>query len=145
MNSEKYQFKERDWDAPGNIKDYVTKLNRIRHQNRALHEYENLRFQTVENEQIIFYSKATEDVDNIILVLVNLDPYNIQTGFAYVPLESFAITDGAPFQVEDLLTGEKFDWRGRRNFVLLDPHSRPAHIFRLRRLIGMDGEQMVFA
>ena len=145
LNSEKYQFKERDWDAPGNIKDYITKLNRIRHQNRALHEYENLRFQTVENEQIIFYSKATEDLDNIILVLVNLDPYNIQTGFAYVPLESFAINDGAPFQVEDLLTGEKFDWRGRRNFVMLDPHSRPAHIFRLRRLIGMDGEQMVFA
>jgi hypothetical protein len=47
--------------------------------------------------------------------------------------------------VEDLLTGEKFDWRGRRNFVMLDPHARPVHIFRLRRLIGMDGEQMVFA
>jgi starch synthase (maltosyl-transferring) len=144
FNSEKYQFKERDWDAPGNIKDYITKLNRIRYQNRALHEYENLRFQTVENEQIIFYSKATEGLDNIILVLVNLDPYNIQSGFAYVPLESFAINDSAPFQVEDLLTGEKFDWRGHRNFVMLDPHSRPAHIFRLRRLIGMDGEQMVF-
>jgi starch synthase (maltosyl-transferring) len=83
--------------------------------------------------------------DILPIVLVNLDPYNIQTGFAYVPLESFAINDGAPFQVEDLLTGEKFDWRGRRNFVMLDPHWRPAHIFRLRRLIGMDGEQMVFA
>jgi starch synthase (maltosyl-transferring) len=145
LNSEKYQFKERYWDAPGNIKDYLTKLNRIRHQNRALREYENLRFQTVENEQIIFYSKATEALDSIILVLINLDPYNVQSGFAYVPLESFAINDGAPFQVEDLLTGEIFDWQGRRNFVILDPHSRPAHIFRLRRLVGMDGEQMVFA
>jgi starch synthase (maltosyl-transferring) len=132
-------------DAPGNIKDHITKLNRIRHQNRALHEYENLRFQTVDNEQIIFYSKATEGLDNIILVLVNLDPYYTQSAFVYVPLESFAINDGAPFQVEDLLTGEIFDWRGRRNFVILDPHSRPAHIFRLRRLIGMDGEQIVFA
>ena len=145
MNSEKYQFKERDWNAPGNIKDYITKLNRIRNQNRALREYENLRFQTVENEQIIFYSKATEALDSIILVLVNLDPYNHQSGFAYVPLESFGINGGDPFQVEDLLTGEKFVWRGRRNFVMLDPHSRPAHVFRLRRLIGMDGEQMIFA
>jgi starch synthase (maltosyl-transferring) len=145
LNSEKYQFKERDWNAPGNIKDYITKLNRIRNQNRALHEYENLRFQTVENEQIIFYSKATEALDSIILVLVNLDPYNHQSGFAYVPLESFGINGGDPFQVEDLLTGEKFVWRGRRNFVMLDPHSRPAHVFRLRRLIGMDGEQMIFA
>jgi len=145
LNSEKYQFKQRDWDAPGNIKNYLTKLNRIRRQSRALREYENLRFQTVENEQIIFYSKATEALDSTILVLVNLDPYNTQSGFAYVPLESFAINDGDPFQVEDLLTGEKFIWRGRRNFVMLDPHSRPAHIFRLRRLIAMDGEQMVFA
>jgi starch synthase (maltosyl-transferring) len=145
LNSEKYQFKERDWNAPGNIKDYITKLNRIRNQNRALREYENLRFQTVENEQIIFYSKATEALDSIILVLVNLDPYNNQSGFAYVPLESFGINGGDPFQVEDLLTGEKFVWRGRRNFVMLDPHSRPAHVFRLRRLIGMDGEQMIFA
>src|SRR5215471_10692460 len=93
LNSEKYQFKERDWNAPGNIKDYITKLNRIRRQNRALHEYENLRFQTVENEQIIFYSKATEGLDSIILVLVNLDPYNSQSGFAYVPLESFGINE----------------------------------------------------
>jgi len=145
LNSEKYQFKQRDWDAPGNIKDYLTKLNRIRRQSRALREYENLRFQTVENEQIIFYSKATEALDSTILVLVNLDPYNTQSGFAYVPLESFAIKNDDPFQVEDLLTGEKFIWRGRRNFVMLDPHSRPAHIFRLRRLIAKDGEQMVFA
>ncbi len=145
LNSEKYQFKERDWNAPGNIKDYVTKLNRIRRNNRALREYENLRFHTVENEQIIFYSKATEALDNIILVLVNLDPYNSQSGFAYVPLESFGINVGDPYQVEDLLTGEKFVWNGRRNFVMLDPHSRPAHIFKVRRLIRMEGTQMIFA
>ena len=145
LNSEKYQFKERDWNAPGNIKDYITKLNKIRNQNRALHEYENLRFHTVENEQIIFYSKATEGLDSIILVLVNLDPYNSQSGFAYVPLESFGINGNDPFQMEDLLTGEEFVWNGRRNFVMLDPHARPAHVFKLRRLIGMDGTQMIFA
>jgi len=145
LNSEKYQFKERDWNAPGKIKDYITKLNKIRNQNRALHEYENLRFHTVENEQIIFYSKATEGLDSIILVLVNLDPYNSQSGFAYVPLESFGINGNDPFQMEDLLTGEEFVWNGRRNFVMLDPHARPAHVFKLRRLIGMDGTQMIFA
>jgi starch synthase (maltosyl-transferring) len=145
LNSEKYQFKERDWNAPGNIKDYITKLNQVRRNNRALHEYENLRFHTVENEQIIFYSKATEALDNIILVLLNLDPYNSQSGFAYVPLESFGINGGDPYQVEDLLTGEKFVWNGRRNFVMLDPHSRPAHIFKVRRLIRMEGSEMIFA
>lgn len=132
LNSEKYQFKERDWNAPGNIKDYITKLNKIRHHNRALREYENLRFHMVENEQILFYSKATEALDNVILVLVTLDPYNSQSGHAYVPIEDFGIGASDPYQVEDLITGEKFTWRGRRNFVILDPNSRPAHVFRVR-------------
>jgi starch synthase (maltosyl-transferring) len=145
LNSEKYQFKERDWNAPGNIKDYITTLNRIRKTNRALREYENLRFHTIENEQILFYSKATEGLDNIILVMVNLDPYNTQSGFAYVPIESFQIGSADPYQVEDLITGERFTWRGARNFVILDPNSRPAHIFRVRRLIGTVGAQMIFA
>ena len=132
LNSEKYQFKERDWNAPGNIKDYITKLNKIRHHNRALHEYENLRFHMVENEQILFYSKATEALDNVILVLVTLDPYNSQSGHACVPIENFGIAASDPYQVEDLITGENFTWRGSRNFVILDPHSRPAHVFRVR-------------
>ena len=145
LNSEKYQFKERDWSAPGNIKDYITTLNRIRKTNRALREYENLRFHTIENEQILFYSKATEGLDNIILVMVNLDPYNTQSGFAYVPIESFQIDGAEPYQVEDLITGERFTWRGARNFVMLEPNSRPAHIFRVRRLIGTVGAQTIFA
>ena len=145
LNSEKYQFKERDWNAPGNIKDYITTLNRIRKTNRALREYENLRFHTIENEQILFYSKATEGLDNIILVMVNLDPYNTQSGFAYVPIESFQIDGAEPYQVEDLITGERFTWRGARNFVMLEPNSRPAHIFRVRRLIGTVGAQTIFA
>ena len=110
-----------------------------------LREYENLRFNTVENEQILFYSKATEALDNIILVMVTVDPSNSQSGFAYVPIESFQIDAADPYQVEDLITGEKFTWHGRRNFVILDPNSRPAHVFRVRRLIGTDGPQMIFA
>jgi len=145
LNSEKYQFKERDWNAPGNIKDYITKLNQIRQTNRALHQYENLRFHTAENEQVLFYSKATEGLDNVVLVLVNLDPFNTQSAFVYVPIEDFGISESDPYQLHDLLTDEKFVWKGRRNFVMLDPHSRPAHIFRVRRLMKREGSRLVFA
>jgi starch synthase (maltosyl-transferring) len=140
LNSEKYQFKERDWDAPGNIKEYLTKLNHIRHENRALHQYDNLRFHTIENDQILFYSRATAGLDNILLFAVTLDPFHSQSGAAYVPLEDFGLGENEPFQVEDLLTDEQFGWRGRRNFVILDPHIRPAHLFRIRR----DGAGKVF-
>ena len=78
LDSEKYQLKERDWDAPGNIKDWITRLNEIRRQNRALHFYDNLRFYDAENEAILFYGKMTPARDDIILVVVNLDPFRKQ-------------------------------------------------------------------
>jgi starch synthase (maltosyl-transferring) len=145
LNSEKYQLKERDWDAPGNIKDYITKLNEIRATNRALRGYDNLRFHSVENDNILFYSKATEALDNVLLFFVNLDPFNAQSGFAFIPIEQFGINESDPYQVHDLLTDDKYVWRGRRNFVVLDPNNRPAHIFRIRRLVGRDGIQLIFA
>ena len=133
LDSEKYQFKGRDWNAPGNIKDTITKLNRIRRENRALQEYTNLRFAESDNEQILFYVKSTPAKDNVLLIAVSLDPWNSQAGYLQVPLEEFGLLEGTSYQVEDLLTGERFQWSGRRNFVRLDPHQRPAHLLRLLR------------
>ncbi len=145
LNSEKYQYKERDWDAPGNIKEFIASVNRIRRTNRALESYDNLRFHTIENDQILFYSKATPGLDNVILVFVTVDPFNRQTGFASVPLELFDLAETEPYEVADLLTEEKYVWNGRRNFVMLDPGTRPAHIFRVRRPVNRTGSENVFA
>ncbi len=133
-DSEKYQFKGRDWNAPGNIKEHLTLLNRIRHENRALHLYNNLRFLPSDNDQILWYMKTTPAMDNIVLVAVNVDPYQAQSGHVEVPFEEFGYLErGESYTVRDLLTGERFDWRGRRNYVSLDPHARPAHVFRIER------------
>jgi starch synthase (maltosyl-transferring) len=145
LDSEKYQFKGRDWNAPGNIKDYLTRLNKIRQENRALSEYDNLRLHTAENDQILYFSKATQALDNIILVAISVDPWNSQSGFIHVPISDFGIAENEGYLVEDLITGERFYWRGARNFVMLDPHHRPAHIFRLRRQIGRSNGENVFA
>ncbi len=133
LDSEKYQCKERDWDAPGNIKDYITRLNRIRRENRALHYYDNLRFYGADNDNIIFYGKMTPAKDNIILVVVNLDPYVSRHCYIHVPIGELGLLDSDTYQVHDLLTDERYIWRGSRNYVELDPHVRPAHIFRVRR------------
>lgn len=138
LDSEKYQFKQRDWDAPGNIKALVTSLNRIRRENRALQELANLRFLTAENDQILFYAKATQALDNILLIAVNLDPWNAQSAWVDVPVESFGLAPDATYQVHDLLTDERFLWHGRRNFIALDPHARPAHVLRLRRRVASE-------
>ena len=133
FDSEKYQFKERDWDAPGNIKDWITRINQIRKQNRALQMYTNLRFYQADNDAILFYGKMTPARDNIILVAVNLDPFRKQNSFLQVPIEEFGLTENDDYQVQDLLTDARYVWRGRENYVELDPEIQPAHVFLMRR------------
>jgi len=133
LDSEKYQYKERDWNAPGNIKDWIARLNKIRKENRALQLYTNLRFHDAENDAILFYSKMTAARDNIILIVVNLDPHRKQNSFVHVPIENFGQMESDVYQVQDLLSGATYTWRGRRNYVELDPDIQPAHIFLVRR------------
>jgi starch synthase (maltosyl-transferring) len=139
LDSEKYQFKERDWDAPGNIKDWITRLNRIRRENRALQLYDNLRFYRAENDAILFYGKMTAARDDIILVVVNLDPFRRQNSYIDVPVQEFGFMGGDAYQVHDLLSDARYTWYDRRNYVELDPEIQPAHIFRVRRR-GVDGQ-----
>jgi starch synthase (maltosyl-transferring) len=133
FDSEKYQYKERDWNAPGNIKDWIARLNKIRKQNRALQLYTDLRFHDADNDAILFYSKMTAARDNIILIIVNLDPHRKQNSFVYVPIESFGQMESDVYEVQDLLSGATYTWHGRRNYVDLDPEIQPAHIFLVRR------------
>ncbi len=138
VDSEKYQFKARDWAGPGNIKDWIARLNRIRQANRALQLKDNLHFYHADNDAIIFYGKMTAARDNIILVVVNLDPHSRQHSFVDVPIDQFGSMDGDVYQVHDLLTNARYLWRGRRNYVELDPEIQPAHVFRVRRWIQGD-------
>ena len=132
LDSEKYQFKERDWNAPGNIKDWIARINQIRRQNRALQMYTNLRFYPADNDAILFYGKMTPARDNVILVVVNLDPFRKQNSFVHVPIEEFGQMESDEYQVHDLLTDARYTWHGRQNYVELDPEIQPAHIFLVR-------------
>src|SRR5579862_32317 len=130
LNSEKYQLKVRDWNQPGNIKEFISRVNSIRLENRALQQFLNLRFLTTDNDQILFFSKATSDNKNVILVAVNLDPLNAHYCTALVPPEVVGVDPGQSYQVTDLLTGAKYVWSDR-NYVRLDPAVESAHILRV--------------
>jgi starch synthase (maltosyl-transferring) len=135
MNSEKYEIRQRDRNAPGSLVPLITKLNRIRRSNPALQSNERLWFHPVDNSELICYSKSTFDYENIILTIVNLDASNDQSGWTNLDLSKFGISPNERFVVEDLLTGEQFVWRGSSNYVALQPGRRPAHIFRVIRLL----------
>lgn len=134
LDSEMYQHKVWDWDRPGNIVDFVTAINRIRHENPALQLYSNLKFYGSEDPHILFYGKATPDRSNIILVALNLDPSETHYGGVFLPPGEFGMRDDEVYEVDDLLNGSTYSWYGRHNWVRLDPKVQPAHILRVRRL-----------
>ena len=132
LNSEKYEIKHWDWDQPDSLKEFIALVNRIRRDNRALQSDRSLRFHEIDNPQIICYSKQTEDLSNVIVTVVNLDPHYAQSGWVYLDTKSLGLDPQQPYQVHELLTGARYLWHGAKNFVQLDPRSAPAQIFRLR-------------
>ena len=130
LHSEKYQLKPRDWKRPGNINEFIARVNAIRYDNPALQDLANLRFLETDNEQIIFYAKGTADRSNIILTAVNLDPHQPHHCTAFVPPDVVGVAPGQSYRVTDLLTNAVYTWSDR-NYVRLDPAAQPAHILRV--------------
>jgi starch synthase (maltosyl-transferring) len=127
LESEKYQIRRWDWDRPGNIKDLVAAVNRIRRAHAALQYATGLRFHETDNPELLAYTRVSPDRGSRLLVIVNLDPQNVQHGFVTVPLDVFGADAGASFTVRDLLTDQTFAWEGARHYVRLEP-AMPAHI-----------------
>jgi starch synthase (maltosyl-transferring) len=133
LNSEKYEIRHWEMDPPGNLTGLISRINQIRRENPALHGNDTLHFHRIENEQIIAYSKNTPDLENIVIIVVNLDPHHAQSGWLDLSLEPLGLKRNETYQVHDLLTEARYLWNGPRNYVELKPHFLPAHIFRLRR------------
>lgn len=133
LNSEKYEMKSWDRDRPDSLKDLIARVNRIRRENPALQTNRTLQFHEIDNPQLIAYSKTSEDGSNIIVTVVNLDPYQKQSGWLKLDLNTLKIDPRQPFQAHDLLGGARFLWNGSRNQITIDPQAAPAHIFGIRR------------
>ncbi|HET7234501.1 MAG TPA: alpha-1,4-glucan--maltose-1-phosphate maltosyltransferase [Longimicrobium sp.] len=131
LNSEKYEIKAWDWDRPGNIRPLVTRLNLVRRQNPALQEYDNLRFYAADSGDILFYGKMTDDRTSMVFVAVNLDPFQAHETMLHFPLDQMGIGWGDPWEVEELLTGERYFWHGADQWVRLEPGA-PGRIYRVR-------------
>ncbi len=133
LDSEKYEVKVWDWDRPGNLVDYVTTINRVRRENPALHEMENLEFYEADNEHVLFYGKSTLDHRNIVLVAVNLNPFQAHEARLQIPIGSFGIKPDETYQLHNLLTNQRDLVKGETYSVRLDPQVEPAAIYAVRR------------
>jgi starch synthase (maltosyl-transferring) len=132
-HSEKYEIRHWERDRMDSLKDFIGRLNQIRRSNPALHTDANLMFHAVDNDQLICYSKHSEDFGNIILVIVNLDPHHRQAGWIDLDLASLGLDVHNSYQAHDLMSEARFLWQGPRNYVELNPQIVPAHVLVIRR------------
>ncbi len=133
LDSEKYQIRQRDWQAPGNIIREISRLNHIRRDNPALHTHLGLKFHKALNDQVLFYGKATPDLDNFILVAISLDPHHAQEAQLEVPLWELGLGDHDTLEVEELMTGTLLRWQGKLQHWYFDPGRLPFAIWCVRK------------
>ena len=122
-------------DAQHNLKKVIRRINQIRRENKALQNTHSLKFHQVDNEALICYSKTSENLDNIILVVVNLDANYTQSGWISFPILEFKIDDRESYQVHELMGGTFHLWNGETNYVEINPGIMPFQIFKVRRKI----------
>jgi starch synthase (maltosyl-transferring) len=133
LNSEKYELKARDWNAPGNLVDYIRRVNHARRTHRALQLYTNLKFYPAPDPHILWYGKMTPERDDAVFVAINLDPFSAHSSRVEIPFWELGMAEDAHYRMHELITDRWEDWHGRGGHVTLDPGSEPAAIFVLHR------------
>jgi len=132
LHSEKYELRRRPWEGSAPLQPFMTTLNQIRHRHPALHRLRNLQLHGADNEQVLAYSKRSDDGADVVLVVANLDPANTREAILSLDLAALGVPWDEPFDVHDELTGERYGWWGPNPYVRLDPSVQPGHVFHVR-------------
>ena len=140
LDSEKFQLRAWDRDRADSLADFIAVLNRLRRENPALQRDAGLRFLEIDNEQMIAYAKATSDLSNIVVCVVNLDPHHVQSGWLTLDAKALGLPDEQSYQMADAISGAHYLWHGERNFVSLDPQRSPVHVMRMRRHLRREND-----
>jgi starch synthase (maltosyl-transferring) len=136
LDSEKYQIRARNYDAPGNIAAEIAKLNRIRHSNPALQTHLGLKFYPAHDDRVLLYGKRLPNQQEMILVAVNLDPFHAHDVTIEVPVWEWQRPDHATMKVRDLMRDTLFTWHGKLQRLRLDPVELPFAIWRITPSVG---------
>jgi len=130
-DSEKYELKQRDFAASGNIVAEIAQLNRIRAAEPALQSHLGISFYNAFNGNILYFGKAVPGRNERLLIAINLDPYRAQGCDFEIPLWEWGLPDHESLAVEDLLHGHKFTWTGKIQHMHLT-QDMPYAIWRVR-------------
>lgn len=131
LDSEKYEVRHWDWDKNNKIREVISRVNRIRRDHEALQWTNNIEFCEIENENILAFFKQSPDRKDNLLIVANLDPYYTQSGWVQLPLKSLKPGANGYYIMKDLVTGISYNWHEEWNYVELNPHGLPFHIFHI--------------
>jgi starch synthase (maltosyl-transferring) len=133
MDSEKYQLRPRNWKQPHSLAPLIKQLNGIRRRHAAaIAQLHALRVHHVESDQLLCVSRSTPHREDVLLMVLNLDPFAAHDGWTWLDLTALGIAGDRPFTVHDELSGASYTWQGPANYVRLDPATAPAHVFQVR-------------
>jgi starch synthase (maltosyl-transferring) len=136
LNSEKYQLRPRDYAralADGrSLEPWLRKLNHIRKAHPALQQMRTLKFQHIDNDALLAFSKRDPETGDTVVVVVSLDPNGGQDGTLYLDLPALGFDWHERVIAHDEVTGETWDW-GQANYVRLEPWRAIAHVVSLQR------------
>ncbi|HVW31987.1 MAG TPA: alpha-1,4-glucan--maltose-1-phosphate maltosyltransferase [Acidimicrobiia bacterium] len=132
FESEKYEIKHRDFAQPGSLAPFVARINDIRRRHPAFSELRNVAFHHSNNDSILCWSKVDRAADDVMLMVVNLDPHHTHEDTLGLDLGVLGFDWNESYEAFDELTGMTFIWTGANPYVRLDP-GLPAHVLHLRR------------
>ncbi len=133
LNSEKYELKQWDFSKTNKLKELIKIINKLRKENTALQNTFNFQELKIENDNLFCYIKYDEENDNYLLMAVNLDPYHQQGGWVQLPLALLNHKNGERYLMQDVLTSNSYYWENEWNFIELNPHVLPFHLFKIEK------------
>jgi starch synthase (maltosyl-transferring) len=141
IDNEKYEYKFRDWagavERGDSLAPFLTRLNEIRRAHPALRQLRNLSIHWSDDDAILVYAKhldaavSPDGRSDTVIVVVNTDPHSVRQTMVHLDTRVWGVEPGAPYEVEDLVTGATWTWSDH-NFVMLDAFTEPVHILHVK-------------
>ncbi len=127
IDSEKYQYRPRDFHAEPNLTELITRLNEIRHEHPALQQLRQATVHDSDSDQVFVFSKR--DRGDVVLVVCSLAPRDVVETTVHLDFAALGAPDVNELVVHDELQNLDFTWDAHP-FVRLTP-DKPAHILRV--------------
>jgi starch synthase (maltosyl-transferring) len=136
LNSEKYEIRHRDYSQPGSLSPLIAQLNDLRRRHRAFANLRGTYLHPSDNPSVIAYSRVSDDLRDVVLVVVSLDPWSLAETVLHLDQRAFVGTglDVSTLSGYDELSGERY-LLGAHPYIRLEPPRRVAHVLD----IGLSG------